>query len=131
MAHLVGMIGCINVRLVVSLCAQIQKDVRLWQQDEGQELMVQPKEMPNSRQKHDCAYCHKTEKEDNNERMLVIHQVMAQTGATIGDAAICESKVEPPKCRGDVNEEEAVEEADGCVPILVRARELAEEISVT
>ena len=120
------MIGCIDICLVVSLCAQVQKNVWLWQQDEDQELVVQPKDMPHSRQKHDCASRHKSEKEDDNKRVLVIHEVVAQAGAIVGDAAIGESNVEPSKCRGDVNEEEAVEEADGCVSSLVRARKLVE-----
>lgn len=130
-SHLLGMIGYIYVRLLIPLCAQVQKDVGLWQQDEDQELVVWPDEMPHSRQKHNCTCCHKAKKEDNDERVLVIHEVVAQAEATVGDAAIGESNIEPSKCRGDVNEEEAVEEADGCIPSLVRAGKLAGRIAGT
>lgn len=82
--------------------------------------MVQPNEMPHSGQKHDSACSHQAEKEDHDERMLVVHKIVAQAGATVGDAAICESEVDPSKCRGDMNEEETVEEANGCVSRLVR-----------
>lgn len=71
--------------------------------------------MPHSGQKHDSACSHQAEKEDHDERMLVVHKIVAQAGATVGDAAICESEVDPSKCRGDMNEEETVEEANGCV----------------
>jgi hypothetical protein len=40
-----------------------------------------------------------------------VHEVATQTGATVRDAAIGEFDVESAEHRGDVDEEEAVEEA--------------------
>lgn len=53
--------------------------------------------------------------------MLVVHKIVTQAGATIGNAAIGEREVQLSECRGDVMEEKTIEKADGCVPGLVRA----------
>lgn len=76
--------------------------------------------MPHSGQKHDGACSNQAEKENYDEWMLVVHKIVAQAGATVGDAAICESDVDPSKCRRDMNKEETVEEANGCISRLVR-----------
>lgn len=76
--------------------------------------------MPHSGQEHAGACSHQAEKEDDNEWVFVVHKIVAQAGATVGDAAICESEVDFSKCRGDMNKEETVEEANGCVSSLVR-----------
>jgi hypothetical protein len=114
------MIGRVYVCLIVSLCTQVQKDVGLWQHCKGKKLVVQPKEVPYSGQKHDCACSHEAEEEYDDKRMLVIHQIMAQAGATVGDAAICEGKVEFSECRGYVDKEEAVEKPYRRIPVLVK-----------
>ena len=53
--------------------------------------------------------------------MFVIHQVVAQTGATVGNAAIGKGEVEFSERRRDVIKDEAVEETYGGVSGLVRA----------
>ena len=52
--------------------------------------------------------------------MLVVHEVVAQAGAAIGNAAIGERKIELSECGRDVDEEEAVKEAYGRVSRSVR-----------
>jgi hypothetical protein len=53
--------------------------------------------------------------------VFVVHEVVAQAGTAIRDAAIGEGEVEFAECGGAVDEEEAVEEAYGGVPRYVRA----------
>lgn len=79
-------------------------------------------EVPNSGQEQRRACGYEAEEEDDDQRVLIVHKVVAQAGATIGDAAIGEGEVELSECRRDVDEEEAVEEAYGRVPGGVRAR---------
>lgn len=59
------------------------------------------------------------EEEDYDDGVLFVHEVVAQTGARVCDAAIGEHDVEAAECGGDVDDEEAVEEADGCISGLV------------
>lgn len=83
--------------------------------------MVQPNEMPHRGQDHGSASSDEAQEEYNDEWVLVIHQVVAQTGATVGDATICKGEVEFSERRRDVTEDEAIEEAYGRVSGLVRA----------
>ena len=48
--------------------------------------------------------------------MLVVNEVVPQLGAAVGDTAIGEFEVEGAEGGGDVDCEEAVEEAYGCFP---------------
>ena len=59
-----------------------------------------------------------------------MHEVVAQAGAAVRDAAICEGEVEFAERGWDVDEEEAVKEAYGCVPNHVRAAGVAWRIPV-
>lgn len=49
-----------------------------------------------------------------------MHEISAQARAIVRDAAICEGDIESSECRGDVEEEQAVKEAYGCVSSIVR-----------
>jgi len=51
--------------------------------------------------------------------VLLVHEVVAQTGGATRDAAICELDIEGAKRRGRVDDEETVEEADGRVSTLI------------
>jgi len=77
-------------------------------------------EVPNGGQEQCRACGYEAEEEDDNQRVLVVHEVVAQAGAAIGDAAIGEGKIELSECGRDVDEEEAVKEAYGRVPVDVR-----------
>jgi hypothetical protein len=57
----------------------------------------------------------KAEEEDDDYGVFVIHEVVAQAGATVSDAPICELYIEGAEGRGKVENEEAVEKAYGCV----------------
>jgi hypothetical protein len=61
------------------------------------------------KQRRACGY--ETEEEDDNKRVFVMHKVVAQPGATIGDAAIGEFQIELAQYGGGVDDEETVEEA--------------------
>jgi hypothetical protein len=52
--------------------------------------------------------------------MFLVHEMVAQTGATIGDAAIGEFEVEIAKGGRDGDDEKAVEEANRRVATSVR-----------
>lgn len=54
---------------------------------------------------------YEAEEENDNYWMLLIHEVVSQTGATVRDPAIREEDVESTECGGDVDDEESVEEA--------------------
>jgi hypothetical protein len=78
--------------------------------------VVRSQEVPNGRQEKRRACGYEAEKEYDNERMLVMHEVIAQAGAAVRDAAIGKGEVELSERRGNVDEEEAVKEADRGVP---------------
>jgi hypothetical protein len=78
--------------------------------------MVRSEEMPNGRQEKRRTCSYEAEKEYDDERMLVMHEVVAQAGAAVRDATIGKGEVEPSERRGDVDEEEAVKKADRGVP---------------
>ena len=82
--------------------------------------MVRSKEVPDRRKEQGCACSYEAEEEDDDKWMFVVHEVVAQTGARIGDAAIGKGEVESSECGGDVDEYKAVEEAYGCVSSTVR-----------
>lgn len=86
--------------------------------------MVQAKEVPHGGQEHGCACGYEAKEEDDDEWVLVMHEISAQAGAIVRDAAICEGDIESSECRGDVDKEQAVKEAYGCVPSSVRGRGL-------
>lgn len=73
------------------------------------------------------AGCNEAEEEDEDYRMLVVHEVMPQTGTTIGDAAISKYKVKFAKRGGNMDYEEAVEEAYRCVSVDGQWRTLAQK----
>lgn len=75
--------------------------------------------MPNGRQEERRASGDKAEEEDYYERVLVVHEIVAQTGAAVRDAAIGELYVESSKRGGDVDKEEPIEEAYGRVSVMV------------
>ena len=68
-------------------------------------------EVPNCGQEQRRACGYEAEEEDDDQRVLVMHEVVAQAGAAIGNAAIGEGDIELSECGRDVDEEEAVEEA--------------------
>lgn len=113
--HMLGVIVLVYVRLIIFLCAQIQKGVRLRQQENNKQLVVHSKQMPHGRQEEQGACCDEAEEEDDDKRVLVMHQVVAQAGATVGDTAIGEFEIEFTKRGWKVHDEEAVEEAYGRV----------------
>jgi len=77
-------------------------------------------EVPNGGQEQRRACGYEAEEEDDDQRVLVVHEVVAQAGAAIGDAAIGEGEVELSEGGGEVDEEEAVKEAYGSVSGNVR-----------
>jgi len=120
--HLLGMIQRVDVRLMVSLRTQIQKDVRLRQQGAYDEYVVPFEDMPDGGQEQRGACGYEAEEEEDNGEMLLVHEMVAQPGATTRDAAIGELDIELAECGGDVDDEETVEGAYGCVPAHVRCR---------
>jgi hypothetical protein len=81
--------------------------------------MVPVKKMPYGRQEERGACGYKAEKEDDDSQMLLVHEVMAQAGATVRDAAIGELDVEFAERRGNVDDEELVEPAYRCITVQV------------
>jgi hypothetical protein len=76
-------------------------------------------EVPDGGQEERRAYGYEAQEEDDHEWVFVMHKVMAQAGARVRDAAIGELDIESSECGGDVDEEEAVEKAYGCIPAIV------------
>ena len=72
--------------------------------------------MPGSGQDKYGARSHQAKEEDDDYRMLVVHEVVAQTGAAGRDAAIGEPDIETAEEGRYVDHEEAVEEAYRGVP---------------
>lgn len=80
--------------------------------------MLPLEEMPNGREE-ECSACgYETEEEHDDRKMLLIHEMATQAGATVRDTAIGELDIESSEGRGNAFNEEGVQEADGCVPIL-------------
>lgn len=59
---------------------------------------------------------YEAEKEYHDYGMLLVHEVVAQAGTTVRDAAIGETHVESTERGRDVYDEETVEETNRCVP---------------
>mgnify|MGYP004547455955 CR=1 FL=1 len=78
--------------------------------------------MPYGGQEECGACCHQTEEEDYDYGVLVVHEIMAEPRAARRDTAICELDIEAAKERRYVEHEEAVEKADGRVPVVVSIR---------
>jgi hypothetical protein len=78
--------------------------------------MMRSNKVPNGRKEKRRACGYEAKEEYDNQRMLVMHEVVAQAGAAIRDAAIGEGKIELSKRGGEVNEEEAIEKTYGSVP---------------
>jgi len=116
-AHLLSVVEGANVRLRVPLRAEIQKQVGLGKQEQHQELLEQREKRPDNRHEKHGACSHETKEEDDDKRMLVVHEVVAQTDAAVRDAAIRELEVEPAEGGWGVHENEAVEKANGCVSV--------------
>jgi hypothetical protein len=115
MSHLVRMVEIVDVRLAVPLRAEIQEDIGLREYGEDDKYVVPSEQMPDRREEQ-CGACgDETEEEDYDGQMLLVHEVVAQTGATVRDAAIGELDVELAKRGGRVYDEKTVEEAYGCV----------------
>ena len=125
-AHLLGMVVGSDVRLAVVARTQIQEQVRLGDEEEGAELMAEVEQEPDGGQDHAGAGSDKAEEEDDDDRVLVVHEVVAQTGAATRDTAIGEDAVESCEGRGQVEDKQAVEEANGRVsrPVSMSMHEL-------
>jgi len=81
--------------------------------------MLPSEEMPDVGQEERGACRHKAEEEDDNSKMLLIHEVVAQARGAIGDATVGEVDIESAECRRYAIDEEAVEEAYGCVAAFI------------
>ena len=81
--------------------------------------MVWLHEVPDGRQEEGRACGYEAQEEDDYEWVLVVHKVVAQAGARVRDAAMGELDIESAECGGDVDEEEAVEEAYRRIPAVV------------
>jgi hypothetical protein len=108
-----------DVGFGISCRAQIKEEVRLWQQNAYEKHVVPAEEMPDGWQKQRGARGYETEEEDDDGQMLLVHEVVAQAGATVRDAAIGELDVESTERRGDVVDEEPVQPAYGCISAIV------------
>jgi hypothetical protein len=118
-AHLLGMIVGGDVRLAVFAGAQIQEQVGLGDEEDGEELAEGIEQEPDGGQDHASTGSDEAEEEDDDDRVLVVHEVVAQTGAAGGDAAIGEDVVKSGESGGQVEDQEAVEEANGRVSMPV------------
>lgn len=67
--------------------------------------MAQWKKSPDSRQEHSSTGGYEAEEEDDDSRVLVVHEMVSQAGAAVGDAAIGKLEVEVAECGGDVDYE--------------------------
>jgi hypothetical protein len=81
--------------------------------------VVPAEEMPDRRQEERGACGYETEEEDDNSQVLLVHEVVAQVGATICDAAIGKLDVEAAERGGDVVDKELMQPAYGCVSACV------------
>jgi hypothetical protein len=86
----------------------------LGKENEDEDLVVHRQRAPYYGQEEGCGGRYEAEEEDENGGVLVVHKVVAQLGATVGNAAIGKVEVEAAEGGGDVDDEEAVEEAYGC-----------------
>jgi hypothetical protein len=75
--------------------------------------------MPDGRQKQRGARGYEAEEEDDNGQVLLVHEVVAQAGATVRDATIGELDVESAERRGDVVDEKLMQPAYGCISVIV------------
>lgn len=80
---------------------------------------MEREEVPYRRQEQAGGCCYQAEEEDKDDRMLLVHEIMTQTGTSICDAAIAELEVEVPEEGGNMEDEEAVAEAYGRVSVEV------------
>jgi hypothetical protein len=118
-AHLLGMVVGGDVRLAVVAGAQVQEQVGLGDEEEGDELAEGIEQEPDSGQDHASTGSDEAEEEDDDDRVLVVHEVVAQTGAAGGDAAIGEDAVKSGESGRQVEDQQAVEEANGRVSVRV------------
>jgi hypothetical protein len=87
--------------------------------------VVPAEEMPYGRQKEHGACSYEAKEEDDYSQMLLVHEVVAQAGATVRDATISELDIEPAERGGDVVDEELVQPAYGCISVFVSLRFLS------
>lgn len=70
--------------------------------------MLPSKEVPNGWQEEGCACGDEAEEEDDYGKVLLVHEVVAQTGATICDATIGELDIESSERGGKAFNEEGM-----------------------
>lgn len=75
--------------------------------------------MPYSRQDEDSAGGNEAKEEDYNYGMLVVHKAVGEAVGARCNAAISESDIKAAKKGRYVENEKAVEEAYGRVPVLI------------
>jgi len=73
------------------------------------------KEAPDSRQEKPGRNGDKAKEENDDNGMLLIHQIVAQAGTAAGDAATGELHIEFAKPRRDVVHKQSMEEPNGGV----------------
>ena len=103
--HVRGMIQSVNVCMTIPRSAQVCEYVRLRQKQWDEQLVAEGQVLPYDGHKCGGAEGDETEEEDDNERMLLIHEVVPQAGAAVRDAAIGEEDIELAERRGKVDDE--------------------------
>jgi hypothetical protein len=89
----------------------------LREETEEDEFVVEWKGAPDYRKEEACGDGNEAKEEGDDDGVLIMYEVVPQLGAAVGDAAIGEFEVESAERGGDVDYEEAVEEAYGCFPM--------------
>lgn len=77
--------------------------------------MLQWEKVPDGGKKEGGGDGDESEEKDHHYRVFLVHEMAAQVGSAAGNAAICELDVEGAERRGNVEDEQAVAEADGRV----------------
>lgn len=77
--------------------------------------MVPGQELPYHRYEQGDAGCYETEEEDQDNWMLLVHQIVTQPRSTACDPTICEQDIEFTERGGNVVDKEAMKKANGCV----------------
>jgi hypothetical protein len=88
------MVQLIYVSLIIPPSTQVCEQVRLGKEKENEDLVVHRQRAPYYGQEEGCGGRYEAEEEDEDGGVLVVHKVVAQLGAAVGDAAIGKVEVE-------------------------------------
>lgn len=114
--HLAPMVGCRNVGGGIVTGAQVGEEEGKRKKQHDQKLVMPDQARPHGRHEEGSTDGDKAEEENDNDGMLLIHQIVAQPRPSGGDAPIGEAYVQSAQAPGNMEYQETVEEANRSVP---------------